>query len=122
MPNQFNVDVNVIEPEGEPGVLHININPESVPLDGRSDSQIVWTIKSPETATFRQADDIQFITTGGQNRFVVSYDSPSQISATINGVESDQTIYTYYITVHLTKIQAAIRVDPEVDNPPPPPT
>ena len=118
----FYVDVTVIAPPDEENTLHININPESVPLDGRSDSTVVWRMKTLDTARFESADDIRFITTGGQNRFVVSFDSESQITATINGVEEDQTIYTYYITVHLVNYPVAIRVDPEVDNPPPPPT
>jgi hypothetical protein len=118
----FDVYVNVTQTSnGEHEVLHININPESVPLDGRSDSTITWTITDPDSASFQDMSDIQFITQGGQNRFVVEFVSPTQMTATVKGVESDQTIYTYYITVHLKAINAAIRVDPEVDNPPPPP-
>ncbi|HEU4888953.1 MAG TPA: hypothetical protein VFV49_13790 [Thermoanaerobaculia bacterium] len=120
----FTVDVSVVEPADEPGVWHININPESVPLDGRVESTITWNIKTTDTATFLTREDVRFQTTNGRNRFTTTLDSASQITATINGAEEDQTIYTYLITVHLKKFdnQVAVRVDPEVDNPPPPPT
>jgi hypothetical protein len=119
----FNVDVNVFE-ETEPAgasVLHINVNPESVPLDGQQDSTIVWTIRTPGTAAFHDQDDIKFITQSGQSRFTVEHRSSIEMRATVVGLESDQTIYTYWLTVHLVNSNLIIRVDPEVDNPPPPP-
>jgi hypothetical protein len=116
----FNVFVKVID--DEPGVVHINVNPESVPLNGIRQDTIVWTIITPLKAKFIDASDIGFITETGQAQFTPTLDSDFQITATIDHDEQDQTIYTYFLTVHLIgHDDLAIRVDPEVDNPPPPP-
>jgi uncharacterized protein YabE (DUF348 family) len=120
---EFKVNVNVQREAniGEHTVLYINIDPETVPLDGKRDNTIVWTTVS-ELAEFVSPEDIQFRTNGGKSRFNVTFNQETkQITATINGDEEDQTIYTYFLTVHLPSLNAAIRIDPEVDNPPPPP-
>ena len=118
----FNIDVKVFEQVGD--VLRINVNPETILLDGLLDTTITWTMRTPETAHFVDNPvnpDIQFTTANGREHFSVRYDSPTQMSATVVATNDDQTIYTYYLTVHLANYPVAIMVDPEVDNPPPPP-
>lgn len=119
----FNVDIHVFELI-EAGVLHLNVNPETVPLNGREGDTILWTIKTPDTATFKDQPtnpDIQFMSVSGKEHFSIQFISSTQILATIAGTNENQTIYTYYLTVHLRNPEVAIRIDPEVDNPPPPP-
>ena len=120
----FNVDINVIETE-EQGVLHINVNPEMVPLNGVVGDTILWTIKTPSTAYFANHpgnEDIEFKTPGGKAHFNVLWVSATQILGTVIETNENQTIYTYYLTIHLVNpAGVAIRIDPEVDNPPPPP-
>lgn len=120
----FNVEIHVFETEEE-GVLHINVNPEMITLQGVAGDTILWTIRTPSTAFFVNhsgSQDVDFKTLGGKALFDVVFISPSQILATVRDGNENQTIYTYYLTVHLVNpAGVAIRIDPEVDNPPPPP-
>ena len=116
----YNVVVNVSEPE--PRVLLLKINPERVQLSGKDKNTITWTLNTGGGAEFQSAEDISFMTELGQERFDVSFDPTTKaITATVKGEELNQIIYTYLITVHFPKYNVALRVDPEVDNPPPPP-
>jgi hypothetical protein len=116
----YKVVVHVSEME-DPNVLFLKIDPERVQLDGKARNTITWTITDPRKATFDTAEDITFLTESGKGRFEVVRDSSSQITATVEGTNENQTIYAYFLTIHLTAFPVAIRVDPEVDNPPPPP-
>ena len=114
----FNVLVTVSEPE--PRVVFLGINPERVQLNGKGGDTITWRLTGG--GEFQSASDIKFVTSSGRGRFQVAFDSPNQITATVNGEEENQTIYTYLITVHFPEYNVALSIDPEVDNPPPPPT
>ena len=105
--------------------FHINVNPERVPLDGKLDNVIQWTI---EGATFKDVSDIEFMSTEGKNRFQVNLDSSTQITAALLGGRiDDEVIYGYLLRVHIAmqtplgEVDVTIRLDPEIDNPPPPP-
>ena len=115
----YDVFVNVSEPE--PRVVLLSINPERVLLNGRNGDTITWTL-SGSGGEFQTVDDIQFLTNGGKNRFQLKFVSATQIAGVVIGNEENQTVYTYYVTVHFPAYDIALRVDPEVDNPPPPPT
>jgi hypothetical protein len=117
--DNYNVAVNVSEPE--PRVLLLRINPERVQLSGKDKNTITWKLNDAG-AEFQSADDISFMTELGKNRFDVSFDPTTKvITAKVKGEEDNQIIYTYLLTVHFPKYNVALRVDPEVDNPPPPP-
>lgn len=115
----YDVFVNVSEPE--PRVVLLSINPERVLLNGRNGDTITWTL-SGSGGEFQTVDDIQFLTNGGKNRFQLKFVSATQIAGVVIGNEENQTVYTYYVTVHFPAYDVALRVDPEIDNPPPPPT
>ena len=116
----YNVAVNVSEPETR--VLLLQINPERVQLSGKDKNTITWTLNTNGGAEFQSADDIKFMTDLGKERFDVKFDPTTKvITATVKGEELNQIIYTYLITVHFPQYGVALRVDPEVDNPPPPP-
>jgi hypothetical protein len=129
-PTEYNVYVKVIHPTGLPDVYYVILDPERVLLDGKADGNtIIWTMKAstpeePSLATFQATTDIEFETAEGQARFTdFTFNSAienGQITAKVAGPEINETIFTYYINAHLTGTSFVIRVDPEVDNPPPP--
>jgi hypothetical protein len=105
--------------------FHINVNPERVPLDGNLQNTIQWTIAG---ATFKDVSDIEFMSNAGKERFQVTLDSPTQITARLSdAIIEDEIIYGYLLRVHIAmqtplgEVDVTIRLDPEVDNPPPPP-
>lgn len=138
MPRMFEVYVNVVnvtkpkdkdKDKDKPTYL-ISVDPEQVFLDGDDSSAIVITMRPESLGELKSKDDLQFATPQGEARFPCGqriYDEPKEgehrgrITALVNGYEENRTVYTYYIDSHLPE-GIIVRVDPEADNPPPPPT
>jgi hypothetical protein len=118
-PQNYDVDISVTEPDT--GVYYVSVNPEHLPLNGNPENTITWKLHSNIGATFKSETDVMFQTPRGKTRFHITKDADSTdtIVGHVTGPEEDQTIYTYYFTVHIGDV--SVRVDPEVDNPPPPP-
>jgi hypothetical protein len=125
-PSEYKVFVKVVNPEGQPNVFYMILDPERVLLDGSEGNKIIWTMKSgaESLATFAATSDIEFMTEEGRARFDQWTFDPSiengQITAMTKGTEKNETIFTYFVNSHLIGSDFVIRVDPEVDNPPPP--
>jgi hypothetical protein len=120
----YNVQVQVDEIiEGQPG-YSIRVFPERITLDGREGNTIIWSMLLPSVGRFESREDIEFITSGGKQRFSEPQFDNGRITVNVLGLEQNETIYNYALTVHVGEGTDArmIRVDPEVDNPPPPPT
>jgi hypothetical protein len=118
-PQNYNVMINVSEPE--PKIFFVSVVPERVQLSGHKENTITWTLDTSHGAAFKSTKDIWFQTDQGKERFDLTITGDSVIEATVMAAESNQTIYTYELTVHFPKIGVALRIDPEVDNPPPAP-
>jgi hypothetical protein len=118
-PQNYDVDITVTEPET--GVFYVSVNPEHLPLNGTPANTITWKLRGNIGAKFHSESDVQFPSARGQERFQIKMppNQTERIVGTVIGPEEDQTIYTYYFTVHIGDV--SVRVDPEVDNPPPPP-
>ena len=119
------VTVYTIKDPHDSLAFHINVNPERVPLDGNLENTIQWTI---EGGTFKDVTDVDFMSDTGKDRFQVALDSPTQITARLSDARiDDEVIYGYLLRVHIAmqtpqgEVDVTIRLDPEVDNPPPPP-
>jgi hypothetical protein len=130
MSNKFDVYVSVTKPE--PSNLNtylIAVEPEQIFLDGREDSAIVLTMRPDSMAQFTSTADMHFQTEGGRARFPdMTFEPPDlplhrgRITAKTSGPEMDRTVYTYFVDSHLLEHDIIVRVDPEADNPPPPPS
>ena len=95
----------------------VKCNPERTNLDGKLGSSITWW---PDPGTvFISKDDIHFIDDGGM--FDVKLNIDGTITATTTREEKVEHVYIYWLTVRRENMDFAITVDPEVDNPPPPP-
>ena len=128
MSNKFDVFVSVTKPDPDGNTYLIAVEPEQIFLDGRGDSAIVLTMRPDSMAQFTSSADMQFQTERGRERFAdMSFEEPDppvhrgRITAKVSGLESDRTVYTYFIDSHLLEHDIVVRVDPEADNPPPPP-
>jgi hypothetical protein len=117
-PQNYDVIVTVTEPE--PKVFYVSVNPERVQLNGYNDNTITWTLQGDTGAIFKSANDIDFRTVQGKGRFKLVQNG-NTIVGTVKGTEANQIIYTYLLTVHFPSVGVALRIDPEVDNPPPVP-
>ena len=120
-PFNVKITVYVISDPVDPFAFHININPERVLLDGEKTNSIQWDLTG---ATFQSQSDIEFATDLGKARFAVSRVSETQMVATLTDLEqADEIIFAYLLRVHLNVggTPVTIRLDPEIDNPPPPP-
>jgi len=130
-PTDYNVFIKVIHPPDQPEVYYVIVEPERILLDGKTEGNtIIWTMQGdspnePSLATFQATTDIEFKTAEGRARFTdFTFSSTvenGQITAKVVGPEVNETIFVYYINTHITGTEFVIRVDPEVDNPPPPP-
>jgi hypothetical protein len=115
MSNNFQVQVELKMPE--PNVFQVVIIPERLYLDGREGSKITWT---PVRGTiFRNVDDIDFV--DAADKFTKTFNTDGTITATVNGTDPIEKIYVYFVTLRRQDSEFAVKVDPEVDNPPPPP-
>jgi len=126
-PDEYLVDVKVTN-LGTAGSnsYYLKVDPERVLLDGKSGNKIIITMKGGEdsVAVFLSKDDIEFKTAKGKERFSrIEFENVEngRIIATAEGEEENETIYTYFINAHIIDSETVIRVDPEADNPPPPP-
>jgi hypothetical protein len=82
---------------------------------------------------FNSPDDVKFMTSKGEEQFIDASMVPPDvgtgraITRTVHSHETNQTIYTYLITIRFKvgpegqQREIAVRIDPEVDNPPPVP-
>jgi hypothetical protein len=120
-PQVYQVWVRVLPAVGGTGVL-IQVLPERLLLNGNANNVIQWQMMTGSLATFTEMQDVNF---GANSEFFsMSWDPEQQIIfARVNGENNNETIYTYYLSVHLNDPPGVvIQFDPEVDNPPPPPT
>ena len=126
--SEYNVQVTVENPQ--PNMYYIKVNPERVLLDGRERNTIRWTMLGESIASFTAKTDVEFITNEGKGRFPfddMTFTTPAGtrgvITATNVGPEVNETIYTYFLNAHVMvgEAEVVIRIDPETDNPPPPP-
>jgi hypothetical protein len=119
---------------GEVPRLYIKVQPEVLRLNGQNGNKITWSLSGDVNAGgvtgpfFRLPGDVQFMTDRGTARFSNVVVDPhvgraKAITTTVDGEETDQTIYTYLLTVRFMvgEQEIAISIDPEVDNPPPVP-
>ena len=124
---EYHVDVKVTTPDSAQGEIYfIMVDPERILLNGKPGNKIIVTMKGGEDskALFLSRDDMRFSTTRGQQRFPdIVFDGTvenGRLIATVDGSETDETIYVYTLTAHIIGRDITIRVDPEADNPPPP--
>ncbi len=121
MPQIYEVWVKVSPAVDGPGVL-IQVFPERMLLSGVMNNIINWQMMEGSLAVFTGVDDISF----GENSSFFSKSwiaDQGIISARVTGTNPNETIYTYFLSVHLRDPEGVvIQLDPEVDNPPPPPT
>lgn len=118
-PQNYDVAIRVSEPETS--VFYVSVVPECLQLSGHVENTITWTLHGESGAIFKSENDINFQTQQGKGRFQLTQTGDHTITGTVTGPEENQTIYTYEFTVHFPSVGVALRVDPEVDNPPPPP-
>jgi hypothetical protein len=126
MPTTYIVNVKVTQPPsiGGDDVYFIQVSPERVLMNGDPQNEIVWIMEG-ELATFKSPTDVFFNNDGEgpDKRFVVTFENGA-IRAKLNKTDLFEIIWTYELTVHVKehngKPPFAIKVDPEVDNPPPP--
>lgn len=111
---KVSVELSVTE-----GVFQVRMNPERLYLDGSDSNTIIW---EPRPGTiFASAGDVQFVDAG--DRFDPVLNGDGTISTTVKGIEAVEKVYVYFLTLRNSAMpQVAVKVDPEVDNPPPPPT
>jgi hypothetical protein len=95
----------------------VTCNPERTNLDGKLGSSITW---KPDPGTlFLFKEDIEFMDADGM--FDVRLNLDGTITATTTREESVEHVYVYWLTLRREGMEFAVTVDPEVDNPPPPP-
>jgi len=115
MAGNFNVQVELKVPQ--PNVFQVVIFPERLYLDGRAGSTITW---NPVNGTlFLNVDDIDFV--DAADKFTKRFNTDGTITATLNETDPVEKIYVYFVTLRRADSEFAVKVDPEVDNPPPPP-
>src|SRR5688572_15606108 len=98
-PQVYQVWVNVSPAEGAMGML-IQVFPERILLNGIPNNAIQWQMLDGSAAFFEGTQDINF----GPNAefFSMSWDPEQQIiTARVAATNVNETIYTYYLSVHL---------------------